>query len=85
MNTPDYEELKKTLVPGTSFRFFYNTGNPNNCIAHIRAIVDNEWVVWRKWARTKQRWIYLVDYIHFFWLHQKDHKVKRESKEHLGA
>lgn len=85
MRDYDYEELKRILVPGKSFRFFYNAGNPSNSLAHIRAIVDDEWIVWRKWAKSKRRWIYLVDHIHLFWLHRQDRMVEEESEEHLGT
>lgn len=82
----DYAELKTTLVPGKSFCVFYDAGNPNNCIAHIRAIVDDDWIVWRRWIKTKRAWAYRVDYIYFFWLLNQDgHLVKRGSKEHRGT
>ena len=51
---------------GKSFRIFYGKDNVNNRIVHIRAIVDDEMIVFRWWSRQKQGWIYEVQHLYFF-------------------
>lgn len=53
-------EFLDLLVPGSRVRVFYSEGNVNNCIRHIRAVVDDQ-VVFRVWSVRKQTWRYHVE------------------------
>lgn len=68
-------ELLMTLSPGQKYRLYYNEGNINNAIWHIRAIVDDEYIVCRKWSKRKQSWIYFIEDSHGFWLKFNDGKL----------
>ncbi len=59
------------------YRMYPNNEYPINCIIHIRAIVDKEQVVYKKWFRTKQRWRYFVDSIIYFNLLEKNNELKK--------
>ena len=60
------EGLKKILLPGMKIRVFFNKNNPNNQLRHIRAIIDDEYVVYRVWSRGKQSWCYHVEWVFGF-------------------
>ena len=60
--------LRELLIPGNKVRIFYYKGNPNNCLLHIRAIVDNNWIVYKVWSKQKKYWVYLVNHISWFQL-----------------
>lgn len=62
------QRLIDMLQPGKKVKLFYNEGNPNNELRHIRAIVDDEYIVYRVWSRHKQYWIYHVNWIYDFHL-----------------
>ena len=55
-----------TLRVGDKIKLNYGDKNINNCILHIRAIVDNDYIVFKKWNSNKQRWDYGVENIIFF-------------------
>lgn len=65
---PDY------VLPGASLRLSYGEGNPNNKLIHIRAIVDDEWVVFRRWSH-RRGWVYVVEWAYWFWLLENDGRV----------
>lgn len=44
----------------------YGVDNPNNKTLHIRSIIDDDYVVFKWWSRTKQRWIYQVEHKMYF-------------------
>lgn len=47
--------------PGATVEIYMGEGNPNNEVRYIRAIVDDEWVVYR--IRTQNyEWQYHVDH-----------------------
>lgn len=56
------EKLKTLLMPGKKVRIFYGDGNVNNQIRHIRAIVDEEQVVYRVWTHSRG-WYYKVEWV----------------------
>lgn len=59
--------LLEDLKPGKSFRIRYdNKNNVNNRVIHIRAIVDDEMIVFRQWSRRRQRWIYAIEHLYYF-------------------
>jgi hypothetical protein len=51
--------LDKMLQPGNKVHVFYNDNNINNQIRHIRAIVDEDQIVYRVWSK-KGYWRYFV-------------------------
>lgn len=67
--------MTELIKPGITIRRFYYEGNPNNCLMHIRAIVDEEWVVYRVWSKVKRDWRYHVEYIGYFDV-AKEHLTK---------
>ena len=56
----------KYLEIDKKYRIFYNKGNPNNQLIHVRAIVDKEYIVYKTWFKRKQYWRYSVDNVHYF-------------------
>ena len=71
------EELSELLRPGVSFSVYFNANNVNNKRVHIRALVDDEYVVYRYW-RT-QEWVYKVDHWYWFKLLLGGGNIKRVS------
>lgn len=53
MNPIDYR-------PGMRLRFDYGPGNTDNRLYHVRAVVDDSYVVVRSWYRERRRWHYSV-------------------------
>jgi len=70
---PDLDELIK---PGSKLYIDYGEGNRNNRIIHIRAIVDEEWVVSRTWWKSKRRWHYVIEHILGFEMMQEAGRLK---------
>ena len=68
------EEIKipDWLQPGMSFTERYVEGkHPKNIRVHIRAIVDQEYIVWCYWSFHKQNWRYSIDHCVRFTLLEK--------------
>lgn len=61
-------ELLEMIQPGKKVRVFYYRGNSNNQLRHIRAIVDEEYIVYRIWSRHTLCWLYRVDLLYHFYL-----------------
>jgi len=59
-------EMMNEIQPGNTVVFYYNPNNPNNRTVHIRAIVDGDQVVVRKWNRRTRRWMYSVENMSYF-------------------
>ena len=53
-------EFLALLTSGTALRLNYGPGNVNNCRRHIRAIVDDDQVVYRVWS-ARRGWLYRVE------------------------
>jgi hypothetical protein len=82
MTNDDEFSLPDYVVPGATIRWFWGEGNPNNKLVHIRAIVDDEWVVYRWWSRRKG-WRYKIEWAYWFWLLDREGRatvVKRGGK-----
>jgi hypothetical protein len=60
------KSLDELLQPGNKVRRSYGKKNPNNCLMHIRAIVDGEWIVYRVWWKSKQYWRYRIEWRYRF-------------------
>lgn len=67
------------LVPGKKIKLFINDANPNNKIYHIRAIVDDEYIVYKVWSRSKQRWNYHIDWFYLFEMYLKNGWLTKSS------
>jgi hypothetical protein len=52
--------LDEMLQPGQKIKVFYGEGNINNEIRHIRAIVDNDFIVYRVWSKRNRMWMYNI-------------------------
>ena len=50
--------IDELLQPGQVVRLYFQENNRNNALYHIRAVVDEKWVVYRKWSKRKQSWQY---------------------------
>lgn len=55
--------MTEPITPGV-YRLRYWPGNPHNGLLHVRAIVDEEWVVYRQWRRL--RWDYRIEHTSWF-------------------
>lgn len=64
---------------GDSFRLFYNAGNMHNRVIHVRAIVDDEYIVLRYWSKRRGYWIYQLEDVIFFHVN-REHLTKIKSK-----
>jgi hypothetical protein len=64
------EEFYQLIQPGKIARFSRGEEGINlqKEVRHIRAIVDEQEVVYRVWSKHKQRWIYSVENLYGFWL-----------------
>jgi hypothetical protein len=71
------EELADLIKPGNAVKIFYNPGNINNRLIHIRAIVDDDEIVYRFWSKYRQCWIYEMKNLYFFILLHRDGFLKR--------
>ena len=60
------DELIKLIQPGNKVELFAGDDNPYNDIYHIRAIVDEQIVVYRTWSKAEQRWRYGIDSLYTF-------------------
>jgi hypothetical protein len=75
-------DLKELVKLGARLYIFYSDGNINNRIVHIRAIVDDEWIVWRIWSRKRRRWLYHVGHIsRFEYLYEQGHLSTQKPRE----
>jgi hypothetical protein len=58
-----YKELFDFIQPGQVWRLYFQPGNVNNKIIHIRGVVDDRIAV-RRW--NGGRWRYRLESIYFF-------------------
>ena len=71
-------ELHKWLQPGNSIYELHNDGS--KALIHIRAIVDDEWVVTRRWDKHRMRWAYKIDWIYLYYLMQVNDELQPWGK-----
>lgn len=60
--------LERLVMPGAKVKLFFGDGNINNATLHIRAIIDEDQVVFKRWLKHKQYWLYEVKDMYFFQL-----------------
>ena len=66
------ELFTKMIKPGKKLKIFYTEKNLNNKTLHVRAIVDDEYVVCKRWMKHKQYWLYEVyDILDLWHLYEK--------------
>ena len=58
------QDALTVLEVDQKWKLYYNENNLNNKLIHIRAIVDNEYVVVKYWKRNQ--WIYEMKNIWWF-------------------
>jgi hypothetical protein len=73
------EDIFSIIKPGQTWRIFFFKGNRNNTLIHIRAVVDNEYFVVRKWRRGKG-WIYTLENPYYFEILLNDKKMYEVKK-----
>jgi hypothetical protein len=68
--TPTVDQIKHSalsrLTPGVVFRK-YDKSNSNYAVCHVRAIIDNDQIVYRVW-RPGRGWLYAVESAYFLGL-----------------
>lgn len=81
------EDMLDMLKPGNKIRLRNNDGGKVFETHHIRAIVDGDQVVYRRWSRQKQRWVYDVDPLFSYWVWHRDGGLELvgKSEEHDGT
>lgn len=63
--------MKLDIKAGSKIKLFYNENNINNRIIYIRAIVDDDNVVFKVWSKGKRRWNYFIEDISYFEINSK--------------
>jgi len=67
-----WDNTLKSLVVGAKVRVFYGEDNLHNEIRHIRAIVDDAYIVYKVWGPRKKRWLYHIKWWYGFYLSIED-------------
>ena len=70
LNTGAASPLQKIVIPGAKIRFFQGEGHICNALLHIKTIVDGDQVVFKRWLKYKQCWLYEVKSMYYFELRQ---------------
>jgi len=70
-------KLGKLLTVGNRLKIFYNKGNPNNKTIHIRAIVDEYYIVYAEYFPCKRCYKYFIGDRYWFELLIKDSQIKK--------
>jgi hypothetical protein len=73
--------LLRLLQPGTRLRVKYRHPDSETETYHIRAIVDENFVVSRIWSKRNKRWVYRVDHWYFFELTLKDGGLRKVGSD----
>ena len=70
------------LKPGVTCRLFFEKDNPHNRKLHIRAIIDDEQVVYKVWNKERWRWDYFVESLNTFrYRHQLNQYIDIEIEQ----
>ena len=70
-------DLDKELIPFARLQVFLGEDHPKNKILHIRAIVDDEWIVYRTWLMAPQKWQYTLRHRSVFETANEDGILRR--------
>ena len=71
-------EFLDMIAPGCVVRQEYDPDNINNQVRHIRAIVDDDQVVYRVWNTRTQRWLYRIESCYGLWYEWQQGVLKRK-------
>lgn len=69
-------EFLAMIQPGQSVRTMFDDKTSYELL-HIRAIVDDTWIVVRTWGKHKKRWLYRVESLFYLWLYFKDKRLNQ--------
>ena len=67
--------LEENLQPGKSIRKYYRKDNIFNQLLHIRAIVDEDQIIYRYWNYHRRGWVYLITQIYYFNMLNESHHL----------
>ena len=62
------DELREMLLPGKKVRRYFGKKDRRNQLMHIRAVVDEEYIVYRVWSRRRRWWVYKIDWWYYFYM-----------------
>ena len=68
------------LQVGDKLRYFYNEGNINNCLKHVRGYVDGHLIL-RHWSKYRQTWMYGVKPIWEIEMSSENIIIEKGTKE----
>jgi hypothetical protein len=68
---------------GQQYNFFWNDGNPNNKILHLRGIVDSDVYVFCYWRKSKKYWNYKIESAGFLSMLIKDKIITYNGKSNI--
>jgi len=71
IDDPLFQEAREIMSVGNSVRAFWGKNNPHNKLMHIRAVIDDDWIVYRWWSYHRRSWQYEIDWIYRFYLAHK--------------
>lgn len=67
------------IEAGKTYRIFYNKRNWNNRLIHVRAVIDDYYVVYRFWHAVQ--WCYKMDNMTYINLLIKNGTLTEEKKK----
>ena len=68
---------------GDKLKFDYGPDHVSNKTLHVRAIIDKEYIVWRRWYKGCG-WYYGVETDYYFYLAAENGNLKRNGKRVRG-
>ena len=58
------KELRESMKPGHIMKMVFSENDIDNKTIYIRAVVDDNWIVYKYWAERKKCWVYIIEYIY---------------------
>ena len=58
------KELRESMKPGHIMKMVFSENDIVNKTIYIRAVVDDNWIVYKYWAERKKCWVYIIEYIY---------------------
>ena len=68
IDDPLFDKAREIMAPGNDVREHWGSKNIHNKLMHVRAIIDDDWVVYRWWSYHRRSWQYEIDWIYKFYL-----------------
>lgn len=78
------QKLLSWLNPGNIIWLHYSDGNSNNKRMHIRAVVDDDYIVYRVWSKRNNDWAYHVEWVYNFAHWYLDGHIHLEKEADTG-